>query len=148
MKEVCFQDSLCLVSKMENNLNEEEFINDDPTFICMSCKQKKRIEFFYQLELSICDSCAEKIANIWYFSHGGRYLTWETSHNHKQKKVIPTSLRWKIFKRDGFKCVKCDSQEDLTVDHIYPEKLGGTLLENNLQTFCRRCNSRKGVRYG
>lgn len=34
----------------------------------------------------------------------------------------------------------------LSIDHIHPERHGGTLDEDNLQTLCRPCNSRKGSR--
>lgn len=56
-----------------------------------------------------------------------------------------------IFKRDKYKCVFCNSKNQLTIDHIvsvyraakleYPiEKLN---IRENLQTLCASCNSRK-----
>lgn len=62
------------------------------------------------------------------------------------KQRIPFKLRWKIFMRDNFTCQVCKTRENLTVDHRFPEALGGTLDEENLQTLCRSCNSRKGTR--
>lgn len=49
-----------------------------------------------------------------------------------------------VFERDGFRCQICGDWHDLTIDHIYPKSLGGTTELNNLQTLCRKCNSRKG----
>ncbi len=63
-----------------------------------------------------------------------------------QKIKIPEELRWEIFERDNFTCQICGIQRCLTVDHIHPEKLGGTLDKENLQTLCRKCNGRKGAR--
>lgn len=59
---------------------------------------------------------------------------------------IPADIRWRIFERDNFTCVDCGSRADLTVDHMQPYSLGGTLDDGNLQTLCRSCNSRKGAR--
>ncbi len=49
------------------------------------------------------------------------------------------------IKRQPF-CVRCGTTEDLTADHIRPRAHGGTNEPENLQTLCRRCNSRKGHR--
>lgn len=62
------------------------------------------------------------------------------------KKPIPTQLRWAVFRRDGYRCVKCGCDEDLTADHIHAEVHGGKATISNLQTLCRPCNSRKGAR--
>ena len=58
---------------------------------------------------------------------------------------IPAWLRWKVFRRDGYKCVNCKLWWDLTVDHIVPVSKGGATVIENLQTLCRVCNSRKGA---
>lgn len=41
-------------------------------------------------------------------------------------------------------CERCQATEDLTADHVLPLARGGT-NEDERQTLCRRCNSRKGV---
>lgn len=61
-----------------------------------------------------------------------------------QKKTIKQSVRMAIFERDGFKCVDCGAQKDLTVDHIIPEILNGPHDPTNFCTRCRTCNSKKG----
>jgi 5-methylcytosine-specific restriction endonuclease McrA len=54
-------------------------------------------------------------------------------------------LRWRVFKRDGYRCRACGADVDLTVDHIVPVIHGGSNTESNLQTLCRTCNSRKAT---
>jgi hypothetical protein len=56
------------------------------------------------------------------------------------------NLRWAIFERDGYQCVRCGSRRDLTVDHVVPVSRGGLNAPDNLRTLCRRCNSSKGAR--
>ena len=58
--------------------------------------------------------------------------------------VISETLRNKVFARDGYKCLKCGSTEDLQLDHIIPFSEGGTTEEENLQTLCKLCNLKKG----
>lgn len=62
------------------------------------------------------------------------------------KKPIPTELRWAVFRRDGYRCVHCGYDADLTADHIEPEVKGGRTGIDNLQTLCRSCNSKKGAK--
>lgn len=51
-----------------------------------------------------------------------------------------------VFLRDEHRCRACGSERELTIDHIVPVSRGGTNVEENLQTLCRPCNSRKGAR--
>lgn len=59
-------------------------------------------------------------------------------------------LRYKILKRDGFKCQYCgkspriDPLTVLQVDHIKPISRGGVWNEDNLITACSECNLGKG----
>lgn len=62
----------------------------------------------------------------------------------KRAGPAPGSLKKKILKRDGGRCVKCGSRDRLTVDHIVPRARGGTNDPANLQTLCHTCNQEKG----
>lgn len=53
------------------------------------------------------------------------------------------SERRKVLTRDGWRCVKCDSVENLEVDHIIPTYADGTDELENLQTLCRSCHQNK-----
>ena len=48
-----------------------------------------------------------------------------------------------IKMRDGYRCTKCGSEDELTVDHIIPHANGGQTSYTNLTTLCRRCHKLK-----
>jgi hypothetical protein len=54
--------------------------------------------------------------------------------------------RFKVMKRDGFKCILCGSSPatqiscELHIDHIIPWSHGGETVEENLRTLCSNCN--------
>lgn len=62
------------------------------------------------------------------------------------RRRLHTDHRKAIFERDGFRCKHCGTPDDLTVDHIIPVTAGGLSFDENLQTLCRSCNSKKGCR--
>lgn len=62
------------------------------------------------------------------------------------RKKIPDALRMAVYDRDGWRCLHCGAEENLSLDHIQPWSLGGADTMENLQTLCRSCNSRKGAR--
>lgn len=68
---------------------------------------------------------------------------------HKTKREINPSLRYKVLKRDNFRCCICgaspakDPSVDLEVDHIIPWSRGGETVMDNLQTLCFKCNRGK-----
>ena len=64
-----------------------------------------------------------------------------------QKFIGRKKIRDFIFKRDKFKCLKCGSKCNLTIDHIEPIFTGGENKLSNLQTLCKSCNSSKSSTY-
>lgn len=58
---------------------------------------------------------------------------------------VPPKSREKVFQRDGHRCRRCGSTDDLTIDHIFPQSIGGTHAIENLRTLCRSCNSARPV---
>lgn len=47
----------------------------------------------------------------------------------------------------GRRCCYCKKKlksEDITMDHLFPQDLGGPTIPNNLAPCCARCNSQKG----
>lgn len=64
-----------------------------------------------------------------------------------QKFIGRKKIRDFIFNRDKNKCLKCDSLEKLTLDHIQAIHLGGENKLGNLQTLCKSCNSSKSTNF-
>ena len=55
-------------------------------------------------------------------------------------------LRQVVINRDGC-CQRCGTEDNLTVDHIVPRKLGGDDSLSNLEVLCAQCNTSKGGRF-
>ncbi len=57
-------------------------------------------------------------------------------------------LRNRVFEAYGYKCMNCESEDFLHIDHIKPRSLYKELeLDfDNMQVLCRSCNSRKSNR--
>ncbi len=66
--------------------------------------------------------------------------------SHRTPRNINTRLRFKVLKRDCFKCCACGASPaknpsvELHVDHIVPWSKGGETVIDNLQTLCSKCN--------
>ena len=59
-------------------------------------------------------------------------------------RVIPTSVKLTVWKRDKGRCIKCSSQNNLHFDHIIPFSLGGaSIVAENIQLLCARHNLQK-----
>jgi ribosomal protein L40E len=71
---------------------------------------------------------------------------WYNAPAPYRKVTIGKRLRAQVFDLDGYQCRKCGATENLCADHIIPEIKGGPTKLHNLQTLCRPCNSRKGMR--
>lgn len=70
----------------------------------------------------------------------------DTSRAHSKRRRISYRTRLRIYERDGYSCVACGSSEELTLDHILALAKGGDNEDENLQTMCRTCNLKKGVK--
>ncbi len=61
-----------------------------------------------------------------------------------RRRIIPTSVKVEVWKRDGGKCVICGATDELHYDHIIPYSKGGTSLKaENIQLLCARHNLEK-----
>lgn len=65
-------------------------------------------------------------------------------------KSKPNPVRVALVKRDGLKCKKCGCEEveKLTLDHIIPIALGGSVRLKNLQLLCEDCHKEKDRNVG
>ncbi|MCB2048554.1 MAG: HNH endonuclease [Novosphingobium sp.] len=73
--------------------------------------------------------------------------------NRQGRRDAPLGLRFKVLKRDNFRCVLCGDNPaknpecDLHVDHILPWSRGGSTVLENLRTLCANCNLGRSNRY-
>ena len=64
----------------------------------------------------------------------------------RTNRIADLRQRFRVMKRDGFKCVLCGSSPatntgcELHIDHIIPWSKGGETIEENLRTLCSNCN--------
>jgi hypothetical protein len=68
--------------------------------------------------------------------------------NQPKREPIPQDIMDQVWNRDGGKCVKCGSQENLEFDHIIPHSKGGATSYRNLQILCKSCNIEKSNKIG
>ena len=62
----------------------------------------------------------------------------------ERRRIIPTSVKLAVWKRDGGKCQLCEATDELHFDHILPFSKGGTsLTAENVQLLCARHNLQK-----
>ncbi len=57
--------------------------------------------------------------------------------------AIPSEVRREVWRRDGGKCIKCGSRENLEYDHIIPVSKGGSNTARNIELLCQQCNRSK-----
>jgi hypothetical protein len=65
----------------------------------------------------------------------------------ERRRIIPTSVKVEVWKRDNGRCVICGATDDLHFDHDLPYSLGGTSVKvENVQLLCARHNLSKGAK--
>jgi len=113
----------------------------------------------------------EKIRNgVWVFDGVFELLdAWEAESNHRKvfkfklglvdnpsvaaanperdlphNRLIPTSVKLEVWKRDRGQCVLCGNRDNLHFDHIIPYSQGGSsLVAENIQLLCAKHNLQK-----
>lgn len=64
--------------------------------------------------------------------------------DEEHARLIPSSVKVAVWKRDLGQCVLCGSKENLHFDHILPYSRGGTSTsEKNIQLLCMKHNLQK-----
>ena len=61
---------------------------------------------------------------------------------------IPREVVDAVWRRDKGRCVYCNSDQELQLDHIIPFSKGGATTFENLQLLCRTCNNKKSNNIG
>jgi len=66
------------------------------------------------------------------------------SDDLEHNRLIPSSVKFEVWKRDKGRCTKCGSADNLHYDHVLPFSKGGTsLMAENIQLLCARHNLKK-----
>lgn len=110
--------------------------------VIINCEEE--IKYVQAHGVKVCDCCAKIVSEAYEEWHGGGFLF--GANESKIHPPVSSKVRWDVFKRDSYRCVKCGSDSDLTIDHEKPKSKGGGNEIDNLQTMCRSCNSSKGAR--
>lgn len=64
----------------------------------------------------------------------------------EHNRLIPTSIKLEVWRRDKGKCVQCGGADNLHFDHILPFSKGGTSIKvENIQLLCARHNLQKSA---
>jgi hypothetical protein len=67
-----------------------------------------------------------------------------TTQPSRHRRIIPTTVKLEVWKRDKGRCVICGATDELHFDHIIPYAKGGTsLTADNIQILCARHNIAK-----
>lgn len=125
------------------------FLRDNPPFDCKLCGEHVEFTEREYERRGVCSACANYIANHYNHAHGGRWLTWPNERHErsgKAKKKIKPGVRFRVYERDGFRCVYCGARKNLTIDHVKAESDGGAHEAGNFVTCCKTCNSKKGTK--
>lgn len=65
----------------------------------------------------------------------------EGEYDLESTRIIPSSVKLEVWKRDHGRCIQCGATDNLHFDHIIPYSRGGTsLLAENIQLLCARHN--------
>jgi HNH endonuclease len=66
------------------------------------------------------------------------------SPNPVRRRIIPTTIKLEVWKRDAGRCVICSATDELHFDHDLPWSKGGTsVTAANVQVLCARHNLQK-----
>jgi 5-methylcytosine-specific restriction endonuclease McrA len=124
------------------------FVDPDPHPVCEDCQswEEQRYET-RQAEQFIYEQ-AERQANRKQTFKERVVAAFKPAKRAEYKKEpIPAEIRWAVWERDNFTCLRCGSRKHLAVDHIFPEANGGKMTIDNAQTLCKSCNSSKGTKH-
>jgi 5-methylcytosine-specific restriction endonuclease McrA len=65
----------------------------------------------------------------------------------ERRRIVPTSVKLEVWKRDNGRCVLCGATDELHFDHDLPYSRGGTSMKvENVQLLCARHNLSKGAK--
>lgn len=107
---------------------------------CATCR--KMSHFLYDIgKVMVCPRC---YGNRHSELLNGRRTRRAVAEWRGGQRITPEARR-EVLKRDGHRCAKCGTSEQLTIDHIRSLEMHGSNHPSNLQILCRTCNSSKAT---
>jgi hypothetical protein len=84
-------------------------------------------------------------AGLWSAAdEGWQFTHWRKTQDGDYRRNIRASVREAVMRRDQFKCVLCDADENLSLDHIQRYRDDGPDTAENLRVLCMPCNLERG----
>lgn len=136
--------------------------------LCLRCSEQnlKESEIAWCLRISLAELAETKVEFVksGFIDGSWKILNWdkrqkpsdsssERTQRYRDRREaagLPRSSEHladsSLYSRDGHRCIYCQSQEKLCIDHIYPISLGGCDEKDNLGVACKACNSGKSGR--
>ena len=68
-----------------------------------------------------------------------------TENQYQKRHNLTSSVKREVWNRDGGKCVKCGSRNNIEYDHIIPVSKGGSNTARNIELLCEKCNRKKSA---
>ena len=132
-------------------------IKDDEQYYDYMHKQRLESKFMQSKFFEMIEEYHDVLSHMWNdFGDNGNHMTLliekavsikvnakETASTKAKRRKISNSKKKAVFENDKYRCVKCDSYIDLTIDLIIQIINGGSNDLDNLQTLCKQCNSSK-----
>ena len=119
--------------KFETNSGNKKYCSKE----CSQVKYPVRKKPLFK----ICENCHKRFRAI---SKNSKFCSLECGREFNKIRR-PSFREWQslnefVMERDGYKCVKCDSDINLVVHHIIPLVRRGDNSVENLETLCEKCH--------
>lgn len=77
----------------------------------------------------------------------GSFVDLEVASPGALKRSLSARQKAAVIQRDGGRCLKCGSTDNLTMQHVRPFSKGGETTSRNMVTLCFDCNQKAGVEF-
>lgn len=135
----------CGETKSHEELAKDKRLKDGVKSLCKPC-QNKRVRQW------VTDNPERRKTHYTDWSHRNPEYVNQKNRDRRTRKreqadgYLPTRFKERVIRFYGSKCLKCESTENLTLDHIIPLIKGGRHAVRNMQVLCHSCNASKEAR--
>lgn len=96
---------------------------------------------------SRCKICCASATRLWQTTNAQKYKATKRNYDRRRRNAPGVGVQprdWeRLIKRFRSRCAYCDSEGDMTMDHVVPLSRGGTHSVGNILPACLSCNSSK-----